>query len=138
MKSLIAIIAILWCSLAVWSQTAETNSGRCGAGSEPAPHLQLDSAYIDLGKIGSDSIVETTMRFCNTGDAPLQIIRIFSDCGCTSPEYSDEEVQPGECGEIKVRFNGKNRTAGAFRKTLRILSNADNPRQSLAIKGIIK
>ncbi len=137
MKNFVAIIALILCSLTVWSQTSEISGDKSGAGSEPAPHLQLDSAYIDLGKISRDSIVETSMRFRNTGKAPLQIIRIFSDCGCTAPEYSDDEVAPGEMGEIRIRFNGKNRPAGAFRKTLRILTNADNPRETLAVKGII-
>lgn len=137
MKSLLVTIAFVLGSLTVVSQTVAKGNDGCGTAREAVPHLQLDSAYINLGKIERDTVVEASMGFCNTGDAPLQILRIFSDCGCTSPEYPTDEVLPGEKGEIKVRFNGKNRQAGAFRKTLRILTNADNRRETIAVKGII-
>lgn len=101
------------------------------------PHLRLDSTYIDMGCIPADSIGEAVMGFRNTGDAPLQILRIFSECGCTVPSYSSDEVMPGEKGEIRIRFNGKNRNAGSFRKALRIRSNADNNREVLIVKGRI-
>lgn len=104
---------------------------------ENIAHLRLDSTYIDMGGIPADSVGEAVMGFRNTGNAPLQILRIFSECGCTVPSYSSDEVMPGEKGEIKIRFNGKNRAAGSFRKALRIRSNADNHREVLIVKGRI-
>lgn len=104
---------------------------------ENVPHLRLDSGYLDIGVIPHDSIAEGVMRFRNTGNAPLQILRVFSDCGCTSPSYSSEEVMPGDTGVIRVRFNGKHRDPGIFRKILRIRSNADNPREYFYVKGRI-
>lgn len=104
---------------------------------ENVPHLRLDSTYIDMGSIPSDSIGETIMGFTNTGNAPLQILRIFSECGCTVPSYSSDEVMPGERGKIKIRFNGKNRQPGFFRKALRVRTNADNPREVFIVKGRI-
>lgn len=100
-------------------------------------HLRLDSTYLDLGVIPRDTIVEATINFYNTGEAPLQIMRVFSDCGCTVPTYSSEPVEPGGKGEITVRFNSKRRDPGSFRKVLRIRSNADNPRRVFYIKGRI-
>lgn len=102
-----------------------------------SPHLRLDSTYIDMGCIPADSIGEAVMGFRNTGDAPLQILRIFSECGCMVPSYSSDEVMPGEKGEIWIRFNVKNRNAGSFRKALRIRSNVDNNREVLIVKGRI-
>ncbi len=105
--------------------------------SADTPHLSLDSTYLDMGKIPVDSVGEAIMGFTNTGDAPLQILRIFSECGCTVPSYSAEEVMPGEKGRIKIRFNGKGRTPGSFRKALRVRTNADNPREVFIVKGQI-
>lgn len=99
------------------------------------PHLQLDSAYVDLGTIQCDSVGEGVLHFRNTGDAPLQIMHVFSECGCTVPDYSTDEVLPGAVGMIRVRFNGRNRHPGPFRKALRIRSNADNPREVIIVKG---
>ena len=105
---------------------------------EAMPHLSLDSMYIDLGTISHDSIAEGVMRFCNTGNAPLAIIRIYSECGCTVPSFSSTPVAPGDSGEIKIRFNGRKRTSsGPFRKSMRIRTNAGNPREILVVKGRI-
>lgn len=101
-------------------------------------HIKLDSAYIDLGTIPPDTIVETTMRFVNTGTAPLTIIRIFPECGCTGVKFTHTPVEPGDSGEIRVKFNSKGRRKGSFRKSMRIRSNGDNPRVVLAVKGFVK
>lgn len=116
------------------SEPATSNLERTASNT---PHLRFDSTYLDMGCIPADSIGEAVMGFRNTGDAPLQILRIFSECGCTVPSYSSDEVMPGERGEITIRFNGKNRVAGSFRKALRIRSNADNHREVLIVKGRI-
>ena len=100
-----------------------------------AAHLELDSAYLDLGTVVADSVVEGTMHFRNVGDSPLKITRIFTDCGCTVPSYPKESIAPGGEGVIKVLFNSKGRMPGAFRKALRIRSTADNSRETLIIKG---
>ncbi len=132
-------IAIMLALTAQSGSAAEIEQDLTQAKQEsPIAHLRLDSAYIDMGIIPRDSIGEAYMGFTNTGDAPLQILRIFSECGCTVPSYSSDEVLPGEQGEIKIRFNGKNRQPGSFRKALRIRSNADNPRELLIVKGRIK
>lgn len=112
-----------------------TENGKWKTNNAPAPHLRLDSGYLDIGIVPHDSIAEGVMHFRNTGNAPLHILRVFSDCGCTVPSYSSEEVMPGDTGVIKVRFNGKNRHPGSFRKILRIRSNADNPREYFYVKG---
>lgn len=104
----------------------------------PTAHLELDSAYLDLGEIERDSIGTGVMTFRNTGDAPLVISRIFTECGCTVPEFSRRAVAPGETGKITVRFKTKGRAPGFFRKTLRVRSNADNPRVVFAVKGYVR
>lgn len=101
------------------------------------PRLELDSAYIDMGRVPSDSVVEATMRVRNVGGEDLKILRVFSDCGCTVPSYPTDAISPGEVGEIRIRFNGKGRLRGAFRKHLRIRSNADNSRETITVKGIL-
>lgn len=100
--------------------------------------LKLDTIYLDLGVISADTISTGIMKFRNIGDEPLVINNIFSDCGCTVPSYSSAKIAPGEKGEIKVKFNGKGRGAGEFRKTVRIRSNALNPREVFFVKGRIK
>lgn len=108
---------------------------------EPIQHgarIQLDSLYLDLGFFSRDSIAYGKMGFVNSGDEPLLILRVTSDCGCTVPDYSSDPIAPGERGEIKVKFNGRNREHGPFTKAVRIRSNASSPRAVFFVKGKIK
>lgn len=102
-----------------------------------SPHLELDSTYINLGILTPDTIIDRTIIFRNTGSARLSIARIFSDCGCTTSSYTTDPVEPGESGEIHIRYKAGHNPSGFFRKVLRIKSNADNPRQVFVIKGYI-
>ena len=104
-------------------------------GSTPTPHLELDSTYLDLGLLEKDSITNGVLGFRNSGDAPLVISNIFSECGCTAGSYPKEPVAPGERGEIGIRFNAKGRREGPVRKALRIRSNADNSRVVVIVKA---
>lgn len=100
-----------------------------------APYLRLDTTLLDLGEIELDSIGSGEIRFQNTGDKPLVIHRIFTDCGCTVPSFSTKPVAPGEYGTISVRFKTRGRPPGYFRKSLRVKSNASNSRAVFNVKG---
>ncbi|MDE6296792.1 MAG: DUF1573 domain-containing protein [Muribaculaceae bacterium] len=133
---LIYIVIVIFAFSWVPSSLAEPNSKANGV--EPQAHLALDSCVFDFGTVNADTIAHGVMKFKNTGDAPLQILTIFSECGCTSSSYTTDPVEPGECGEIIISFNGKKRKPGSFRKSLRIRSNADNPRVVLMVKGVVE
>lgn len=138
MKKIIIILAVALSAVALpclISGQSPSENDQLDTQKEPMAHLSLDSTYIDMGSIQKDSIGEAMMGFTNTGNAPLQIMRIFSECGCTVPSYSSDEVMPGEKGKIKIRFNAKNRQPGTFRKALRVRSNGDNPREVFIVKG---
>lgn len=142
MRKLVVIASLIVCCtifslFASVSSQDISESGTLTTENTYAPHLALDSTYIDLGRIPRGSIAEGTMRFRNTGHSDLQITRIFSECGCTVPSYSTDPIPPGGEGEIKVRFKSKSRPTGMFYKTLRIRSNADNTRVNLTVKGRI-
>jgi len=147
MKKILAILFISFSVAALAATPKLTPGNRATDNRQPAintgqpttdnalPHLSLDSTYLDIGPVVIDSIGEGVMHFRNTGKAPLTILQVFSECGCTVPYYSREPVAPGETGEIRVRYKSKGSVPGSFRKALRIRSNADNMRQILVIKG---
>lgn len=140
MKKVIIILAMALIAVAIphpISGQSPSENDQPEIQDEPMAHLSLDSTYINMGIIPKDSIGEAIMGFTNTGNAPLQIMRIFSECGCTVPSYSSDDVLPGEKGKIKIRFNAKNRQPGTFRKAMRVRSNGDNPREVFIVKGCI-
>lgn len=99
--------------------------------------LVLESTELDLGAIEASETAEGIVRFHNSGDSALVIKRIITECGCTVPSYPDTAINPGEGGEIKVRFIGKGRVPGEFRKILRIRSNSVNAKELVFVKGRI-
>ncbi len=105
----------------------------------PEARLTLLSDEIDMGSFEATESREGSITIRNDGDSPLQILRVTSDCGCTVPSYPEDELMPGDTASIKVRFNGKGREPGAFKKVVRITSQSDTIRQRslLFIKGKI-
>jgi len=95
--------------------------------------IEFKSETIDYGEIkkGSDGI--RIFEFTNTGNVPLVIANVTSSCGCTIPKKPEDPIQPGETGEIQVKYNTK--LVGPIRKTVTVYSNADESTKSLKIKG---
>jgi hypothetical protein len=95
--------------------------------------IEFKSETIDYGEIkkGSDGV--RVFEFTNTGNVPLVIANVTSSCGCTIPKKPEEPIQPGETGEIQVKYNTK--LVGPIRKTVTVYSNAEEATKSLKIKG---
>ncbi len=95
--------------------------------------IEFKSETIDYGEIkkGSDGV--RVFEFTNTGNVPLVIANVTSSCGCTIPKKPEDPIQPGETGEIQVKYNTK--LVGPIRKTVTVYSNAYESPKSLKIKG---
>ncbi|APS39081.1 MULTISPECIES: DUF1573 domain-containing protein [Salegentibacter] len=95
--------------------------------------IEFKSETIDYGEIkkGSDGV--RVFEFTNTGNVPLVIANVTSSCGCTIPKKPEEPIQPGETGEIQVKYNTQ--LVGPIRKTVTVYSNAEEATKSLKIKG---
>lgn len=95
--------------------------------------LTFETEEIDYGTIAQHADGERTFKFTNTGEAPIVISNVKTSCGCTVPEYSRTPILPGETSEITVKY-ATNRL-GVFKKTITVMSNADQPTKVLKIKG---
>ncbi len=92
----------------------------------------------DFGVIKEDGgPVSHVFEFTNTGDKPLIIVEATASCGCTRPEFTTKPVKPGKKGKIKVTYSPLGRP-GAFRKTVKLKTNASDPRAvTLIIEGTV-
>lgn len=119
MKKLIAVVIFIFAGFAVQAQ----NTAK----------MEFKSEVIDYGEIekGSDGV--RVFEFTNTGTIPLVISNVTSSCGCTIPKKPEQPIQPGETGEIEVKYD-TNRV-GPIRKTITVYSNAEEPAKSIKIKG---
>ena len=73
------------------------------------PVMAFEQTEYDFGTVNEGDIVEYTFKFKNTGDFPLIINKATATCGCTVPEWPKDPIGVGESGEIKVRFNTRNK-----------------------------
>lgn len=117
------LITILFIGLISFSVNAQ----------EKVAKIEFKDTTVDYGIIekGADGV--RTFEFTNTGNAPLIISKVSSSCGCTVPKKPDGPIQPGETGEIQVKYD-TNRV-NPIRKTITVISNADTPTVALKIKG---
>lgn len=73
------------------------------------PVITFEKTEYDFGSVNEGDIVDYTFKFKNTGNFPLIINKATATCGCTVPEWPKKPVAVGASGEIRVKFNSKNR-----------------------------
>ena len=99
------------------------------------PSINFVVSEHDFGKINeSDGLATFVFDFTNKGKAPLVINRVQASCGCTTPSYTKEPIEPGKKGAITVTYNAAGRP-GAFTKTITVYSNDSIEQKVLIIKG---
>ena len=99
------------------------------------PVITFDKTDHDFGKINEgDGKVTTIFTFKNEGMEPLVLSNVRASCGCTTPKWPREPIEPGKTGEITVTYNPNGRP-GRFTKTVTITSNATEPTTRVTIKG---
>ena len=97
--------------------------------------IDFETEIIDYGTITQHSDGLRIFTFTNTGNAPLFISEVKTSCGCTVPTYSKEAILPGKKGKLEIKYDTKR--LGSFTKTITVLSNANQERKTLKIKGNI-
>lgn len=99
------------------------------------PVITFEKTEHDFGKINeADGRVSVVFSFKNEGMAPLVLSNVRASCGCTTPTWTKEPVEPGQTGTITVTYNPNGRP-GRFQKTVTITSNASEPTKKVYIKG---
>lgn len=99
------------------------------------PVITFDKTTHDFGKINeADGRVTTVFEFKNEGMVPLVLTNVRASCGCTTPKWTREPIEPGQTGTITVTYNPSGRP-GRFQKTVTVTSNTEEATTRLYIKG---
>lgn len=99
--------------------------------------FQFDKTEHDFGQFNEgDGPVTTIFTFTNSGTAPILLNNVQASCGCTTPQWPREPIEPGKTGEIAVTFNPSGRP-GRFQKSITIQSNATTNPYRLYIRGYV-
>ncbi|TAE47909.1 MAG: DUF1573 domain-containing protein [Bacteroidetes bacterium] len=136
-------------ALAGQPQAIELNNATAAPAAPAAPdYLQKAQAMnqttvewaqtdFDFGKVKTGAVVTHTFKFKNTGTEPLSLTRVKASCGCTTPKYSSEPVQPGQEGFIDISFNTSGKT-GFQTKTVTVTGNFPTNNLVLKIRGEVE
>lgn len=95
--------------------------------------LKLKETEYDFGKIAQNKPVYYTFEFTNTGKTPLKLDNVQASCGCTTPEWSKDAIEPGASGTIRVGYNAA--AEGPFDKFITLTYN--NQSKQIRIKGTV-
>ena len=129
MKKLLFITALALVANAGFGQTTTA------AKSDLATIVWAASTH-DFGKIKQGVPVTYEFKFTNKGKAPLVIANAQPSCGCTTPSWTRDPVQPGGEGHVKATYNALN--VGAFDKTITVSANIEGGVVVLHIKGEVE
>ena len=103
-----------------------------------APTAHVSQLEHDFGTILQGETVRHRFTFSNTGDAPLQVEKVSSSCGCTAALASAKVLAPGESGEIQTSFDSA-RFRGDVSKTVYLYTNDPvRPMVQLQLKGVVR
>lgn len=133
----IAIVITLFTNIGICqAQTVNPNTNQTAnhptAAQKPADILQLKENTHNFGKIPQGRPAVYTFEIVNTGNTALKLDNVQASCGCTTPEWSKEPIEPGATAKIKVGYNAY--AEGTFTKTVTIVYNT-NLTKMLTITG---
>ena len=101
------------------------------------PEIEFQKTEHDFGKILQGEQVSYTFKFKNVGNAPLIITSIEKTCGCTSPDFSNEPIKPGEEGKITITYDSKGHK-GFQNKRLIVKANTNPSETIIRIKAQVE
>jgi hypothetical protein len=119
MKKILFLACFAALGFASQAQTAANAVNTTTA--KPAEVLQLKETSYNFGKIQQGRPVTHNFEVVNTGKEPLMLDNVQASCGCTTPEWSRDAIQPGASTTIKVGYNAA--AEGDFAKTITIHYN---------------
>ena len=99
--------------------------------SDKAPGLKLSSKIVDLGKVEYAQQVQAQIVCTNTGQAPMMLIDVSTECNCVSFKWNKKPIKVGEQDTIMIYF--KSKQPGVFYKMANIKTNAG--KENFSIKG---
>ncbi|MDR3350058.1 MAG: DUF1573 domain-containing protein [Prevotellaceae bacterium] len=120
-KTLLLVIACVAGCATAFAQTADTT-------------VKFTVTTHDFGELlQSDGPQTYAFEFTNIGTAPVLVQNVQPSCGCTTPGWTKEPVEPGQTGVVQATYNAA--SVGPFNKSLTVTTNGSPATITLYIKG---
>lgn len=99
--------------------------------------ITFEKPLYDFGRVDEKGgEVAHDFLFTNTGDEPLVIYEINTNCGCTTAQFPLAPILPGEKEKITIVFSPEG-NPGEFAKEIIVKSNANKKKTRLYIRGAV-
>lgn len=140
-KLFISVVALcLMGMVTVYAQNNSSTLVSVSQVSDDAGEIAFEEETYDFGtltqKTAPNNKITHEFVFTNTGKKPVKISQVTASCGCTTPKWSSEPIQPGKKGTILVEYDASR--LGSFHKAVTITSDAKNPSKIIFIKGVVE
>jgi hypothetical protein len=100
-----------------------------------SPSIRLEQDVVTFWPMLEEDSVDVSFAFSNRGAGPLVIYDAVTSCGCTTADYPQRPLKPGERGIIRTTFQSRGH-AGDVDLTLLVKSNDPlQPEKMLHIRG---
>jgi hypothetical protein len=100
--------------------------------------ITVDKLVHDFGTVGENAgDISAVFVIKNNTDAPVVLTNVRASCGCTTPSWTKEPIEPGNTGEVIATYSPKGRP-GPFDKTITITTNGNPERLVVHIKGTVE
>jgi len=88
------------------------------------PAIKVAETEIDLGNIPVDAQeVVGSIFFFNDGSQPLQIRKVHGPCACFAGYSGDKLLEPGNGGQLEVKFDKNKIPSGSVKRVVNIETN---------------
>lgn len=102
---------------------------------EAGDALKFENLVHNFGTVPEGPAASYDFVFKNTTNEKIQLESVRASCGCTTPFWSKEAIEPGATSKITVSYNTKGRP-GTIYKTITVKSTAGQ--KVLTIKGNVE
>ena len=117
------VYSILFALVIGLAQVSAANDVDTSRSSNATPTISVEDTDYYFGTMLEGEKTVHTFIVKNTGDAPLKINEIKTTCGCTSTDYTTDEIAPGGQGEVTLELDTDGYGGEEITKTATVLSN---------------
>jgi hypothetical protein len=133
---IIPALASLFLMASVPNFSTKTNGENVWLATEG--EITLNKTIHDFGVVKQNGgNVSATFIITNNTKAPVILTNVVASCGCTTPQWTKEPIEPGKTGEVIATYNPKGRP-GPFDKSITILTTGNPERLIARIKGTVE
>lgn len=102
-------------------------------GAAAQPRAAFKSPQVKLGDIAWNVPALAKFEVQNTGNQPLSILDVRTDCGCTTVAWDNRPIAPGASATLTVSYDAA--TLGTFQKSIAVSTDADVVPFRLTFRG---